>query len=109
MEFHFFREIPEKNTNASTSTATYAQIRALRNKEIGSEEEWRWDFWDWERCLDLEYDTEDFNYENGWYIHIIQRQDRKPFSVEDFRIIQEEILSTSSTIPILEVNITLFF
>jgi len=114
MDFNFYKwengkgPIEKHPKFANYMNSRYCVLFSYRNSEVGTESCWRWDAWDWERCVELEYETVDFWYENGVYYHILQKYDYKNFTDDDFRILQEEIFSSSGGIPIVEVNILLF-
>jgi len=114
MDFNFYKwengqdYVQEHPKISNYMNSSYCILFSLRNEEIGTEKDWRLDYWDWESCVELEYEIVDFWYENGTYYHILRKYDCKNFSDDDFHIIQEEIFSTSGEIPIIEVNILLF-
>ncbi len=108
MDIHCYnQQLPDHPLLTNFAQREYGIVKSLRNGDVGTEEDWKWDWWDWERVLSLAYDIIDFWYENGTYFHVLQRQDNQPFEVEDFRCIQEETLA--SGVPMHEVNILLFF
>ena len=87
----------------------YCVLFSYRDSSVREEDEWRWDCWDWEGSVKLEYEIVDFWYENGTYFHILQKYNHKKFEEEDFQTLQEEIFSSTQGIAILEVNILIFF
>jgi len=110
MEFNFYidKQLSHPKLTNIVGNRFYAVLVSLRDATQGEEIEWSWDWWNWEDCVHLAYDNVDFWYENGLYYHILQKPNKHPFTSEDFRIISEELCSSSSDISILEVNIYFF-
>ena len=71
MDFNFYKwengkgPIEKHPKFANYMNSRYCVLFSYRNSEVGTESCWRWDAWDWERCVELEYETVDFWYENG--------------------------------------------
>lgn len=112
MDFNFYKwscfncENHPKIQNYKNSY--HSVLISFRDAKVGEEKWWRWDCYNWEKCVELEYETIDFWYENGIYFHILRKYNRSLFEEDDFHRIQEEISSSSPSIAIQEVNILLF-
>jgi len=116
MEFNFYKydessQFPiHKNHPAfqNYKNERHCVLISYRDPDVGEEEYWNQDYYNWEDCVELGYETVNFWYENGVYFHILHKYDNRPFEVDDFHYIQEEIFSSTPSIAIQEVNILLF-
>lgn len=116
MEFNFYKyeesgQFPIHKNHPKIQNyknAHHCVLISYRDPDVGEEEDWKRDYYNWGNCVELEYETVDFWYENGVYFHILHKYGHRPFEVDDFRYIQEEIFSSTPSIAIEEVNILLF-